>query len=394
MTDKVKILFVCASMKVGGAEKSLVNLLNLIDYNKYDVDLLLFQKQGVFLTQIPKMVTLLDMKPHAKILYDKVPFSFCKLCLQTIKYVSTAVEKILWKEYDALRAHRWYDIYRYICEPLDTSYDVAVGYMSGEPTYFVLDKVKATRYVTFFHTDISNILLDTKIEKRYLQKADLIVTISNRCVESINYVFPEFVDKTVCLENLNSPQLIQSLAGNAAPIEYENYANSSIIVSVGRLIHLKGYDMAVDAAAILKEKHFSFQWFIIGEGDERDALSAQIHERGLDNCFHLLGLRANPYPYIKYANILVQSSRYEGKSVVLDEAKILNKNIVVTNYSSVTDQIEHGKNGMIAEMTAESIAEQIEKYLHSENILTDFSTTKPADDANTYMECLTGKRMR
>lgn len=391
--SKKKVLFVCASLKVGGAEKSLVNLLNLIDYTKYDVDLMLFQKQGAFLEQLPKEVTLLEMKPNAKALYDRMPISFRNVCMQIMKYVSTFVETILWKEYDALRAHRWVDVYKHICEPLDQHYDVAVGFQSGEPTYYMLDKVTAKRYITFFHTDISNITLAKNIERQYLKKVDLIATISDKCVESINKEFPEYTEKTVCLENLTSSQLIRSLAGNTAPDEYGSCPDCTIIVSVGRLIALKGYDMAIEAAAILRRKGFSFQWFIIGEGNERSALTAQIRKNGLEDCFHLLGLKTNPYPYMKFADILVQSSRYEGKSVVLDEAKFLEKNIVVTNYNSAKDQITDGENGLIAEMTAEGIAEQIAKYLMNPDMLkkTDISEDIDIEAAlGRYMAYLTG----
>lgn len=388
--DKTKILFVCASLKVGGAEKSLVNLLNLIDYTKYDVDLLLFQKQGAFIEQVPEAVTILEMKPNAKALYDQTRLSLRKTCMQAVKYISTVWETLRWKEYDALRAHRWVDVYRHICEPLDQHYDVAVGFQSGEPTYYVLDKVKAKRYVTFFHTDISNIVLADSIEKQYLARADMIATISDRCVESISKEFPEFANKTVCIENLTSAKLVRSLAGTDIPDEYVHCADSTIIVSVGRLVQLKGYDMAIDAAAILRTKNIPFQWFIIGEGNERAALTAQIRERGLNDCFHLLGLKTNPYPYIKFADILVQSSRYEGKSVVLDEAKILEKKIVVTNYNSAKDQITHCENGLIAEMNPQSIAECIEKYLKGPDILTNSSSAEYTDDAQSYMAHLIG----
>lgn len=392
--DKTKVLFLCASLKVGGAEKSLVNLLNLIDYTKYEVDLLLLQKQGDFLGQLPKEVTLLEMKPNAKALYDKTQVSLRRICMQIIKYASTAWETICWKEYDALRAHRWIDVYRHICEPIEKHYNVAVGYQSGESTYYMLDKVKADRYVTFFHTDISNIVLDHRIERRYLAKTDKIITISNQCVKSINRVFPEFADRTICLENLTSRQLVNSLAGNVIPKEYAQYIGSTVIVSVGRLSHIKGYDLAVDAAAILKEKNIPVQWFVVGEGNERPALEAQIRARGVEECFHLLGLKTNPYPYIKFADVLVQSSRYEGKSVVLDEAKILGKKIIVTNYNSAKDQITHGENGLITEMTPESIAENISALIKNTEIIVHRELSDDLDDTDsveTYMRILIGE---
>ena len=88
---KIKILFVCASMKVGGAEKSLVNLLNLIDYSKYDVDLLLLQKQGAFLKQIPEQVKILELKSRARALYNSENRKIHEYLMSVIKYVVTFV---------------------------------------------------------------------------------------------------------------------------------------------------------------------------------------------------------------------------------------------------------------------------------------------------------------
>ena len=169
---KIKILFVCASMKVGGAEKSLVNLLNLIDYSKYDVDLLLLQKQGAFLKQIPEQVKILELKSRARALYNSENRKIHEYLMSVIKYVVTFVELIRWKEYDVLRAHRWKDIYSKLCENVEGMYDVVVAFQSGEPTYYAFDKVKSKRYVTFFHTDISNIKLANEIERNYLKKAE------------------------------------------------------------------------------------------------------------------------------------------------------------------------------------------------------------------------------
>lgn len=121
--------------------------------------------------------------------------------------------------------------------------------------------------------------------------------------------------------------------------------------------------MAIGAAKLLIKRGYTIQWYVVGEGPERVELEKQISKNGLKNVFYLVGARTNPYPYMYYADIIVQPSRYEGKSLVLDEAKIFAKPIVVTRYSSVEDQVDHGKNGLIADMTAEGLANQIEVML-------------------------------
>lgn len=358
-----KVLFVCASMKVGGAEKSLLNLLNILDYNKYSVDLVLLQKQGEFLNQIPQEVSQLDCGKRMKALYDKVPWTFGNVCLKGLKYFATGILKLRYKAYDELRAHRWKIFYQHICEPLPKRYDVAVAFQSGESSYFVMDKVTADRKVTYFHTDIANIRLAYDLELQYLQRFDLVVTISNKCVASICKQFPPLREKTVCLNNPSSSKMITRMAGDVVPEEYTKQKQQIILVSVGRLVDIKGYDMAIEAARLLVDQHLPIQWFFVGEGAERNKLEKQIEKLGLKEHCHLLGIRKNPYPYIKFADVLVQSSRYEGKSVVLDEAKILGTPIVVTNYKSVVDQIMHGENGLIADMSGKGIAEQLLRLL-------------------------------
>ena len=123
-----------------------------------------------------------------------------------------------------------------------------------------------------------------------------------------------------------------------------------------------------------------FHWYILGEGKQRSALMNQIEKNGVSDCFTLLGTRSNPYPYIKACTILVQTSDYEGKSVVLDEAKILAKPIVVTNYPTVRDQIIPESEGIIAEMTAESVAAAIQRILFEHDLRKNIESYLSSND--------------
>ncbi|MBT9092821.1 glycosyltransferase, partial [Lactobacillus delbrueckii subsp. bulgaricus] len=120
----------------------------------------------------------------------------------------------------------------------------------------------------------------------------------------------------------------------------------------------KGFDIAIEAAAIFKKLNIPFQWIIIGEGKQRKYLQGLIDKYKLKSCVSLIGVKENPYPYMRLADILVQSSRYEGKSVVLDEAKMLGLPVIATNYPTVRDQV-NDQWGYIVDMNAKSIAEQL-----------------------------------
>jgi len=181
--------------------------------------------------------------------------------------------------------------------------------------------------------------------------------------------FPEFEKKIYCIANITSSEMVKNMAKNYFPAEYEGERCN--ILSIGRLSNQKGFDMAVDAAALLKEKGFNFKWHIIGEGELRESLEKKIKDLSLEKNVLLLGTRSNPYPYIKNCSILVQSSRYEGKSVVLDEAKILATPIVVTSYLTVWDQIKDGKEGIITDISADGIANGIITMLTNDHIYKD-----------------------
>ena len=140
------------------------------------------------------------------------------------------------------------------------------------------------------------------------------------------------------------------------------------ILSVGRLMSQKGFDLAISAASILKKRNMDFHWYIVGDGELRKDLENQIENEGIQSEFTILGIKENPYPYIKACTIFAQTSRYEGKSVVLDEAKILAKPIVVTNYATVNDQIIDRREGIVVDMTPEGIANGIAELLGNKQL--------------------------
>ncbi|MDY5022376.1 MAG: glycosyltransferase, partial [Blautia sp.] len=134
---------------------------------------------------------------------------------------------------------------------------------------------------------------------------------------------------------------------------------------IGRLSEQKGFDIALKAAKNMKEKNFKFVWYIIGEGSDLNMLLEMRKEYNLIEEVVFLGAKKNPYYYIKNCDVFVQTSRFEGKSIVLDEAMILNKPIVVTNYTTVTSSITNGENGTIVEINPDDICEGIIKLYNN-----------------------------
>ena len=358
-----KVLFVMHSLGFGGAERSLVNLLHELPENKYAVDVLLFQKKGELLKQLPQWVNVLETPKDLNGLYAPVAQSGRQVFT---KIWGTAVSRLARKTRKMRAAYRWKQFYCQKLKDLPYQYDVAVAYGGSELMYYVADRVQAEKKLVWIHNDYRTGGYSAQDDAPYFAKMDGIVSISDACVAVLREEFPQLQDKMYCIANITSSSLIRHRAEEFTPEEYEK--TESNILSVGRLWEQKGFDMAVDAAAILKEQGVRFCWYVIGEGHLRNALEKQIQDRNVEDCFFLLGTRSNPYPYMKQCHMLVQSSRYEGKSVVLDEAKILAVPTVATDYPTVGDQIANGKEGIIVPMSAEGLAAGIRQMLSDQEL--------------------------
>lgn len=358
-----KILFVMHSLDYGGAERSLVNLLNELPQDKYAVDLLLFQKKGDFLAQLPAWVHVLDTPEAINGLYASVSKAGR---YRLTKLVGTACARVVHRTRKSRSAWRWRHFYRRRIETLPTRYDTAVAFTGSEILYFVADRVQADRKMVFIHNDYRTAGYSARDDAPYLAQMDAIISISKQCVEVLREEFPALQDKMHYLENITSSAVVRARAEAFAPAEYED--GPCRILSVGRLWPQKGFDIAVDAAAILKERGLNFRWYIVGEGSLREELQKQIDALGLADVFFLLGTRENPYPYMKHCDVLVQSSRYEGKSVVLDEAKMLCKPIVATAYPTVADQVNDGCEGIVTELSAAGVADGVMRMVQDSDL--------------------------
>lgn len=369
---KKKVLFVMSSLRNGGAERSLINLLQLFDYNLYDVDLLLFQQEGMFLNQLPKEVNLISENIKLHILYKTKSGGIIEwkhLLLSMLHVYATVCSKMKEKNELRSRQYRWNHYYNKSIEVLNTSYDVAIAYIQGEATYYLVDKVIADKKIAWVHTDYSKIEPYKDMDYRYFEKVDKVVSISDACLDSLKKEFPALADKVCMLPNLTSSVVVRNLANAFYPPEFNKKITQ--FVSVGRLHKVKGFDLAIKAAAILKQHGLRFKWYILGNGELKDELEKMIQKEEVSDCFELIGAKENPYPYMKNADVVVQTSRFEGKSVVLDEAKILGCPIVVTNYPTVHDQISSDE-GIITELTPEGIASGVEEVLDKKTKFSEF----------------------
>lgn len=361
-----KILFVIDTLRMGGAEKSLVTLLKAIDKNKYDIDLLVFEEGGVLEAEVPSGINIiyvdditramtLEFRKYARDLLRK---GYIMACLQRI-LLSIEAKKGEKKRFG------WNKIKRYIPKH-QKKYDIAISYLEGAPAFYVLDKVNAKKKIGWIHIDMTGRIVSDE-ERLYYSRFDYLATISDVCKNAFVQLFPETEKKISIIENIVLEDDVKQKAEEKADLS--NWSSDCInLVTVGRLDVQKGIDIGIRACKVLREKGIPVCWHVYGKGSQQKYLEELIEENHLEDIFILEGMKTNPYPYMKKADIIVQPSRFEGKSIVLDEAKILGKAIVVTRYPSVTDQIVDGETGVIVDINPEAIAEGIERIINNSEL--------------------------
>jgi glycosyltransferase involved in cell wall biosynthesis len=361
-----KLLFVMPSLDAGGGEKSLVNLLGIIDAEKYQVDVMLFHKNGLFLKMLPAHVRVLEIEGDYRI-FSRGLVSSIKSFLRSFKFAA-ACSRIVFAiknkriQNKAIAEQQSWKNAASTIPRLEGRYDAAIAFLEKSSIYYVVDKVNSDKKIGWIHTNYASSGMQAEFDAPYFSRLDHIVTVSDECGSALHDTFPKETSKIVVMHNIISGATIRRLAEICDANEIGS--SQTTILSVGRLSAEKGFDLAIDACAILNALGVQVNWYLIGEGKERPMLEQKIKDHGLEGKFHMLGARENPYPYLKKAAVYAQTSRYEGKSIAIDEAKIMHKPIVVTNFTTVKDQISNGENGVVADMDPESIANGILKILN------------------------------
>lgn len=386
---KKRILFAIPSLQVGGAEKSMVSLLNSFDFNKYEIDLLLLTKSNDLRKNLPKEVNVIF--PSEDYFVFSTTLFRAVLTFALGGKFRKAVHRVLYSavlyryRQNRNKAEQYSFVYlKGVLQDLQSkSYDAGIGFLEKTSIYLIVDCVTAKTKIGFIRTDYAQLKTDSLFDAHYFSKLNYLCTNGEISAETIKNYFPQMSDKIKIVKNVISSDHLFTLSEEIIP---ERISSPFTIVSIGRLVDAKGFDLAVNAAAILVSKGIEFQWLIIGEGTERQNLQSAIDQLNIGDRFKLLGSKENPYPYLKKADIYVQTSRYEGKSSTINEAKIFKKPIVTTDFPSVFEQITHGKNGLICKMDAKSIACAIEKFCLNDGLRENLSLNLASENLETSSE--------
>ena len=374
MIMKPRIFIAAHYLEIGGAEISLIGLLQAIDYTRYDVDLFLYRHVGELMTLIPKEVNLLPEIPaYAQFecpLKDTLFSRFWRIGLARLK------TKLQYHQF--ARTHECPDNNAYFqllannVTPLLPSlddlgeYDLAINFIGL--MNIVRDKVKANKKVTWIHTDYSKIGVYPELELPVWNSFDKIASISEASTDTFVQVFPSLKEKVVVIENILSPGFVRSRAGKESAEGMIKKEGEICLLSVGRFCTAKNYDNLPFILKGIREQGINAKWYIIGYGGDESLIRQKIAEAGMQEHVIILGKKENPHPYIKACDWYVQPSRYEGKSVTVREAQMLCKPVIVTNYPTAPSQIQHGVDGVIVPMDIPGCAAKMVDALRDESL--------------------------
>lgn len=350
---KKKLIFIAEALWIGGIETALVNLLNRLDYNRFDVTCLVLRDSLDVADRITPQCRLIVSDRQHKVTFPKG--YGCKRLYNIMEEPQNAAKfrRLIWS---ALRVvfraaeARCYALY--VKKQLKGEhFDTAVIY-SDRAAETAVRAVSADRFLMFYHHGA----MRREYHDAYgYRKADKVIAVSPALAEKLRAYRSKYADKIISVNNIIDIDGVREKGLDIPTVKFS--ADCFNIVSCGRLSHAKGMDIAVDACAKLVADGFTgFHWYIVGGGPEESALREQIMRLGLEDCVSLLGMQSNPYPYIRCADLYVQPSRFEAFGLTIREAQVLTVPVLSTRTDGSAELISDGETGLLCESDADSIA--------------------------------------
>ncbi|MCD7802989.1 MAG: glycosyltransferase [Clostridiales bacterium] len=358
---KKKLIFVSEALWVGGIETALVNLLNRLDYDKYDVTCLIVRDYQEMASRItPKCRLLVADRQHTVTFKESYKYSRLFNLMEEPQNASST-RRLIWKALCLLLKAPEMRMYsKYIRKQLaGEHFDTCIIY-SDRTAELAVRGIDADKYLMFYHHGS----MKREYHDSYgYKKSEQIIVVSQGVADNLKKEFPQFRDKITVVHNLTD---IEGIREKAKEVPDDLFPETGFnIVSCGRLHHVKGYDLALQACDILLKRGYDqIHWHIVGGGPEEANLRQQIKELHLEEHVHLYGMKSNPFPYIKAADLFAQPSRFEGYSMSIMEGQVLGMPILATR-AAAGKQIEDGINGILCDATADSIAEHIQQMIDS-----------------------------
>ncbi len=369
-----RILFTVNTLGRAGAETALMELLRRMEETGHEVFLYVVMGQGEMIGRVPSYVKLLNpaFSPYP-VLSRRGRAGMAKTVCRAF-FRNGGLPKKLRCMRDCYRSMKREGrfqadklLWRVVSEGaprFEEEFDLAVAWLEGASAYYVADHVKAARKCGFVHIDYESAGYTREMDQDCGDRFDRIFAVSEEVKGHFLAVYPQYASKTGVFHNLLDREGICLKAAENAGFS-DGYEGRRLL-TVGRLTYQKAFDIAIDAMKLLKDAGQRVRWYVLGEGDQRKALEKKIAAMGLREDFLLLGDVENPFPYYVQADIYVHATRFEGKSIAIQEAQTLGCAIVASDCNGNREQIEDGQDGILCELTPKAIADSITALLENE----------------------------
>jgi glycosyltransferase involved in cell wall biosynthesis len=337
----IKILFFIDELTGGGAEKVLRTLVNNMDQSKFEITV------------------------HTIHYTDPAGYLAPGIRYRAINRCKTALGKKLFSYWVRLCAElKWlYPLY------IRDDYDLEVAYLECGPTKILAGSTnKKAKKLAWVHCDLKKkgLANPEKVKAQYA-KYDKVICVSQNVKESFCELFKGCTETQVLCNVVDETEIIQHAVKEVG----ENPC--FVFLAIGRLVHQKGFDRLLDACSMLKKDGWDFRLQILGTGPEKEKLESQILQNGLCENVQLCGFVENPYPYIRTADTVVCSSRYEGMSTVVIESLILGKPIVTTPCTGMRELLGNSEYGLITEDSVEGLYRGMKQMLENPGLREEYA---------------------
>ena len=331
---KKKILFGITSLGFGGAERVLIDISNKLS-EQYDVTIFSIYDHGELQRELNNDV---KFKSLYRCNYNEL--NRIQKIWSPIRILFLA--KSLYKKY------------------IKSDYDVEISFLEGPITRLFSVENKNTKKIAWIHNDIQRVFgsgikskIKRNIDKKIYNKYNKLVFVSKDNMNSFKNTYP-YINKDLVLKKSNESINTDEINGKMYPK----------LITVCRLVEQKGLDRFIRVHGRLIREGISNEVYIIGDGPEKEKLHKLIVQENVEDTFKLLGQKENPYPYIKLADYFCLLSYYEGYGMVLEEAKILGKKIIITN-TAAREAIEGYPKAYVLENNEESIYNRLKEIITS-----------------------------
>lgn len=400
---KKKLVFRSGSLRMGGLERVLIEVLQNIDKEKYEITLIIEDNSGeenIFLKDIPEGIKLYFLKSEEVIEKTKYHKERKKNLYHKMMYnLHMSLERKLVRENNVKIMNELGEV------------DVFIDFDWGAVKY--IESIKAKKKIVWIHNSIPKLMGEkqSKIKRfgKRLAKYDTIVAICDEMKDEIEKIYPYLKGKVEKAYNPFNFKRIKKLSDDESDLNFEKkeLMKEKYIVAVSRLDTVqKDYETLIEAFKKLKSKGIEEKLYIIGDGPDRGEIEKLILEKGVSDKVKLIGITKNPYVWMKNSEFFVHSSKYEGLPTVLIEAMILGKVVISSECPTGPKEIlNSGKCGVLypvgdSEKLSKDIdmllknSEMKEKYIkNSKERVLEFSTVKVMKRYDEIIEGKNGKKL-